>query len=78
MQGMIAMIHKATHTYFLDLVKDQYFGDIEFFSENPRILTAKSRDFTEVYAINKSDFLTIAEDYIHAILLIKYCNSTNT
>lgn len=62
------MIHKKTHSYMVDLVKDDYFGEIGFFTDNRRLMSAKSRDFTEVYAIYKKDFLEIAEDYIHVIV----------
>jgi CRP-like cAMP-binding protein len=62
------MIHKESHTYILDLIKDQYFGELGFFTDNPRTLSAKSRDFTETYVINKTSFLKIAEDYIDAIV----------
>lgn len=65
------MIHKKTHSYMIDLVKDDYFGEIGFFTDNRRIMSAKSRDFTEVYAIYKSDFLEIAEDYIHVIVKVE-------
>ena len=64
------MIHKCSHTYILDLIKDDYFGEVGFFSDNPRTLSAKSRDFTETYVIYKKEFLKIAEDYISAIVRI--------
>ena len=67
------MIHKKSHTYLIDLMKDDYFGEIGFFTDNRRTVSAKSRDFTETYAIHKSDFLEIADDYIHAIVCL--CNN---
>ena len=68
MIGKVAMIHKATHTFMVDLVKDDYFGEIGFLSGKPRMMSAKSRDYTECYVISKHDFLHIAEDYIDAIV----------
>ena len=65
---MVAMIHKHTHTYIIDLVKDDYFGEVGFFTDNPRLISAKSRDFTETYVIYKKDFLDIADDYITVIV----------
>lgn len=62
------MIHKKTHTFVLDLKQGDNFGEIGFFTDNPRLLSAKSRDYTELYVIDKSDFLRIAEDYIYAIV----------
>jgi CRP-like cAMP-binding protein len=64
------MLHKASHTFLIDLNKSDYFGEIEFFTEEPRIITAKSREYTEVYAIHRKDFLRIAEDYITTIVTI--------
>ncbi|CDW85301.1 UNKNOWN [Stylonychia lemnae] len=47
--------------------KDDYFGEIGFFSGCPRTNTVKSRDFTEVLTIKRDKFLEIAEDYPEAI-----------
>jgi CRP-like cAMP-binding protein len=62
------MIHKSTSTFLVDLKVGDNFGEIEFFTENPRMLSVKSRDYCEMYTINKKDFIRIAEDYIHAIV----------
>jgi len=40
------MIHKATHTYLSELRVGDFFGEIGFFTDNPRMLTCKSRDYT--------------------------------
>ena len=64
------MIHKSSHTYITDLAKDDHFGEIGFFTDNRRTLSAKCRDFTETYVIYKKDFLDIADDYISAIVII--------
>lgn len=72
MSGKVAMIHKQSHTYLLDLGKDECFGEIGFFTDNPRTLSAKSRDYTELYAIDKAHFLHIAEDYITACVRLNY------
>lgn len=62
------MIHKTSHTFFKDLNPTDNFGEIGFFTDQPRLLSAKSRDYCELYVIDKRDFLKIAEDYIHAIV----------
>ena len=64
------MIHKATHTYLSELRVGDFFGEIGFFTDNPRMLTCKSRDYTQCYVIDKKDFMRIAEDYISAIVSI--------
>lgn len=62
------MLHKKSHTFLIDLQKHAYFGEIGFLTDNPRMLSAKAREYTELYVISKDDFLKIAEDYINAIV----------
>ena len=38
-----------------------YFGEIGFFTGNPQILSAKSKDFTTLISINRADFLNIIQ-----------------
>lgn len=54
--GLVTVLHKATQTYIKDLMKDQYFGEIGFFSEKTRQCTVKCRDFTEVLELTYEDF----------------------
>jgi CRP-like cAMP-binding protein len=54
------MIHKASHTYMKELYKDDYFGEVEFFTDESRKLTARTTDFSECYVISKKNFLFIA------------------
>ena len=49
------MIHKQTHSYIKDLSNEEYFGQIGVLKEEPRSLSAKARDFTETYRLNKAD-----------------------
>ena len=51
--------------------KDDWFGEIGFFSGFPRTNTIKSRDFTEVLTIKREKFLEIAEDFPEAIVQLK-------
>lgn len=39
--------------------------------DKPRLLSAKARDFTEVYVIQKSDFDSISSNYLQAIQAIR-------
>ena len=66
-QGKVAMIHKQSHTFIKDLKKEEYFGELGMLQECPRSLTAKARDFTEVFIIRKQDFESISENYIEAL-----------
>lgn len=61
--GKVALIHKQSYSYLVDLEKDQSFGEIGFFTDCGRQVTVKSRDFTDVLTINLFDFLNIANNY---------------
>jgi CRP-like cAMP-binding protein len=54
--GKVAMIHKQSHTFITSLNPESHVGELGFLMETPRTLSAKARDFTEVYLIQKSDF----------------------
>jgi len=45
------MLHKQSHTFLLDLKLGKVLGEIGVFKNELRSLTAKARDFTEVYCI---------------------------
>ena len=61
------MIHKQTSTFIIDLKQESFFGEYGLISGQTRSLSAKCRDFTEVYVINKTSFEETAENYIEAI-----------
>ena len=65
--GKIAMIHKKSHTFVKDLGSHSYFGELGFLTGKERCLSAKARDFTEVYVLRKDVFEKIYESYIQAI-----------
>jgi signal-transduction protein with cAMP-binding, CBS, and nucleotidyltransferase domain len=56
LQGQVAMIHKQTSTFIVDLKMESYFGEYGLISGQTRSLSAKCRDFTEVYVISKRHF----------------------
>lgn len=47
-QGQIILFQKASSTYIIDLGSEQVFGEISFFTGQPRSVTARSRGFTEL------------------------------
>ena len=53
--------------------KDDYFGEIEFFSDIDRICSSKCRDYVDFYVIKKKDYLELAEDNYKASVN-KYLN----
>jgi len=61
------LIHKSTHTLITDLRAKKFFGELGVIKNEPRLLTAKSCDFTEMIFIQKRDFLKISENYIQSI-----------
>mmetsp|Transcript_34499 Transcript_34499/g.52793 ORF Transcript_34499/g.52793 Transcript_34499/m.52793 type:complete len:211 (+) Transcript_34499:416-1048(+) len=69
--GKVAMIHKSSRTFVIDLNKEKYFGELGLLSGDPRTLSAKSRDFTEVFTLNKTNFELISENYIDAMRAIR-------
>lgn len=64
--GLVTVLHKETQTYIRDLKQDQYFGEIEFFSDKKRLTTVKSRDFTEVLELTYQQFVDVAKTYPEA------------
>lgn len=69
--GKVAMVHKQTHTFLVDLQKENYFGEVGLLTGDPRSLSAKSRDFTEVFILKKRDFNLVSENYIDAIKILR-------
>ena len=61
------MIHKMSHTFVTDLAKDSYFGELGVLKEEPRCLSARAREFTEAYTLNKEKFYRISENYMKSI-----------
>ena len=61
------MLHKQSHTFLLDLKLGKVLGEIGVFKNELRSLTAKARDFTEVYCIKKSDLYELSENFTQAL-----------
>lgn len=49
--------------------KDECFGELGFYTDNPRCATVKSRDFNELFAIDSEIFLEIAEPFPEVMML---------
>ena len=71
LQGKVAMLHKQSHTFITDIVKDNGFGELGMLTGQPRCLSAKSRDFTEVLVVRRDDFYRLKEDYLTAAKAFK-------
>lgn len=59
--GNISLFHKKTLSFIKDLGGDDFFGECAFFSNDVRKATARSKTFTEVIKLVRSDFLEQAE-----------------
>ena len=59
-EGKVALIHKQSHTFIKDIGKDTHFGEIGVLKEEPRSLSAKARDFTEVFLLKKRDLYKVS------------------
>ena len=61
-KGNIVLIHKKSGTFIKELGTDEYFGEIAFFSRFvSRKVSAKSKNFTEAFTIQKSQFFECLE-----------------
>lgn len=52
MRGEVMLVHKKSCTFLKELRADEFLGEVEFFSGHARAATARSKDFTEVLALN--------------------------
>ena len=57
LEGNIEIFHYLCLTKFKVLSKSGYFGEIGFFLNIPRTASAKSRNFSELFALTRDDFL---------------------
>lgn len=72
LSGRVAAIHKRTHTYLDDLIRDEYFGEIGFFTDQPRCATMKSRDFIELFELSSEVFLEVAWHFEEVMKVYHY------
>ena len=61
------LVHKKSCTFLKELRVDQFLGEVEFFSGHTRAATARSKDFSEVLALNKQEFFEAAENFPQAL-----------
>lgn len=51
--GKIAMIHKQSYSFIIELKMESTFGEIGVFRNDKRLLTARAMDFAILYYIKK-------------------------
>lgn len=79
-KGKATILHWETWTYIKDLNKDDYFGEIAFFSDKPRQTTVKSWDFTHILQVDHDSFAKKIESYpksMHLFYLTKHSINQN-
>lgn len=62
-QGGVSMIEKVSYTFLCNLGVNQAFGEIAFFSDLPRTLSATSIDYTDLSVLKKDSFLHLALEF---------------
>ena len=64
--GRVCVLHRKTHTYLEDLEANDYFGEISFFTEEPRVASVTSRDFTSTVTLCRTAYFMAAIDFDEA------------
>ena len=54
--------------------RGEYFGEIEFFSEQPRTASAKSITFSNVFILSKQEFLTTMDRFYADKVPLHFCS----
>lgn len=72
--GKVFIIHKKTMSFVKDLEKNDYFGEIGFFSTLARQATVKARDYTDTMILSKENFLKVAENDYTALVIYLLLN----
>ena len=60
-QGSVSVVHNNTSTEFAELKRGNYFGEIGFFTSNPRTASVISKNFSEVFSLSKQIFKKIIQ-----------------
>lgn len=59
---MLYWFINKTHTFIKELQAESCCGELAFFVDQPRRVTIRSKNFTEVLYISRDDFLNIVEE----------------
>jgi hypothetical protein len=63
MSGKIRIYQAETKTVFKELSEKEYFGEISFFTNNPRCASAHSIDFVDVLSLTRANFNALSEKF---------------
>lgn len=76
LNGAVDVYHKKTASYITELKKDDYFGEIGFFSDLPRQASIKAKDYTECVSLDRTGFLEIANEHFEEEIVSLRLNSS--
>lgn len=72
-QGQVRMIYQK-NTILKELTVEDVFGEISFFTQKPRKVTAKSRNFSELMYLSDIEFMaTIEKKFKHTEAKFRRC-----
>ena len=62
-QGQVEIYFDKTNLVFKTLGFDSYFGEISFYSDQPRTASARSVDFANLFIIKRQDFINLINNF---------------
>ena len=62
-KGNVVLVHKKTATFIKELGGDDFMGECAFFTGEPRKVSARSKNFTDVIVLMKADFILTTEEF---------------
>jgi len=62
-KGSILLVHKKTRSYIKELSENEFLGEYSFYSEKPRTVTARSKNFTEVLTLHRHKFSQLIDSF---------------
>ena len=62
-QGEVEIYFNKTNFVFKTLGVDSYFGEISFYSDQPRTASARSVDFANLFIIKRQDFIKLINNF---------------
>lgn len=72
-KGDVILWHSKSHTFIKEIVEGTTFGENSFFTQKPRICSARAKNFTEVLYIEHDDFERIIQHFPGDIEAQKHC-----
>ena len=70
-KGSVMLIVRSSQTFIRSLFQGEYFGEVGFFSDKPRVCTASSKHFTEALVLRNTDFINAALEYEDVVRMIE-------